>query len=94
MSEEPYRPALPNYSAPQELLDEHAEMAEEEAEPDAFEDKARSKQVAARQSDYQLRRFQRADGRGEGEDESYADRMRLAELQREEEKVRRHKEQL
>jgi splicing factor 3B subunit 1 len=93
MSEEPYR-ALPNYSAPQELLDEHAEMAEEEAEPDAFEDKARSKQVAARQSDYQLRRFQRADGRGEGEDESYADRMRLAELQREEERVRRHKEQL
>jgi len=94
MSEEPYRPALPSYSAPQELLDEHAEMAEEEAEPDAFEDKARSKQVAARQTDYQLRRFQRADGRGEGEDESYADRMRLAELQREEEKVRRHKEQL
>lgn len=85
---------MPNYSAPQELLDEHAEMAEEEAEPDAFQDKARSKQVAARQSDYQLRRFQRADGVGEGEDGSYADRMRLAELQREEEKLRRHKEQL
>ena len=93
MSEEPYR-TLPSYSAPQELLDEHAEMAEEEAEPDAFQDKARSKQVAARQTDYQLRRFQRTDGLGEGEDESYADRMRLAELQREEEKVRRHKEQL
>ena len=92
-SSEPYR-TLQSYTAPQEILDEHEEMAEGEGEPDAFQDKAASKQVAARQSDYQLRRFNRTEAQGEGEDESYADRMRLVNLQREEEKVRRYKEQV
>lgn len=90
---EPYR-TLQSYTAPKEILDEHEEMAHEEGVPDAFQDKAQSKQVAARQSDYQLRRFNRTEAQGEGEDESYADRMRLVNLQREEEKVRRYKEQM
>ncbi|KAK4689581.1 splicing factor 3B subunit 1, partial [Tremellales sp. Uapishka_1] len=88
-----YRP-LATFTAPQDILDEHAEMAEEEDASDAFQDKAKSKQIAARQSDYQLRRFERKDGQGEGEDESYADRMRRVNLEREEEKVKRFKEQL
>ncbi|GFZ48784.1 U2 snRNP component HSH155 [Saitozyma sp. JCM 24511] len=90
--EQPYR-TLQTYSAPQELLDEHAEMADEENAPDVFEQTAKSKQVAARQSDYHLRRFNRTDGMGEGEDESYEDRMRRINLEREEERVRRFKEQ-
>nr|XP_031861647.1 uncharacterized protein CI109_002877 [Kwoniella shandongensis]KAA5528719.1 hypothetical protein CI109_002877 [Kwoniella shandongensis] len=90
---DPY-PALQSYTAPQEILDEHAELADEEDAPDAFDDKARSKQVAARQSDYHLRRFNRQEGQGEGEDESYEDRMRRINLQKEEERVRRFKEQL
>ncbi len=65
-----------SYTAPQDILDEHAQEAEDEGVPDAFEATARSKQVAARQGDYQLRRFNRTDGLGEGEDESYEDRMR------------------
>ena len=93
MSDEPYR-TLPTYSAPQEVLDEHAAMAEDEDAPDAFQDRAQPKQVAARQTDYQLRRFDRTEAMGEGEDESYADRMRLVNLEREEERIRRHKEQL
>jgi splicing factor 3B subunit 1 len=92
-SEQPYRP-LQTYTAPQEILDEHEEMADEEDAPLAFEDKARSKQVAARQSDYQLRRFNRSEATGEGEDESYEDRMRRTNLEREEERVRRFKEQM
>ncbi|WVR07552.1 hypothetical protein IAU60_004594 [Kwoniella sp. DSM 27419] len=91
MSEE--RPALQSYTAPQEILDEHAELADQDDTPDVFEDNARSRQVAARQSDYHLRRFNRVEGQGEGEDLSYEDRMRLANLQREEERVRRLKEQ-
>ncbi|KAK8853321.1 hypothetical protein IAR55_004025 [Kwoniella newhampshirensis] len=90
---DPY-PTLQSYTAPQEILDEHAELADEEDAPDAFDDKARSKQVAARQSDYHLRRFNRQEGQGEGEDESYEDRMRRINLQKEEERVRRFKEQL
>lgn len=93
MSEEQSYPKLQSYSAPQELLDEHAEMAEAEGAPDAFDETARTKQVAARQSDYQLRRFNRSEAMGEGEDESYEDRMRRTNLEREEERVRRIKEQ-
>lgn len=91
--EQPYRP-LNTYTAPQDILDDHAEMAEEDGTPDVFEDKAKSKQISARQSDYHNRRFNRTDGLGEGEDESYADRMRLVNLEREEEKLRRFKEQM
>ena len=64
-------PQLQSYTAPQEVLDEHARMAEEEEAPDEIEDRKRSKQISARQTDYQLRRFNRRDGQGEGEDESY-----------------------
>ena len=83
-----------SYTAPQELLDEHAAMVEEEQIPDEIEDQAYTKQVASRQSDYQKRRFNRSEALIEGEDDSYADRMRLANLEREEERIRRHKEQL
>ena len=93
MSDPPYK-TLQSYTAPQEVLDDHEGMADEEEAPDAFQDKAKSKQVAARQSDYQLRRFDRTEAAGEGEDESYADRMRIINLEREEERVRRYKEQL
>lgn len=86
-------PKLANYSAPQELLDEHARMADEEEQPDEIQDRSRSKKIASRQSDYQLRRFQRRDGFGEGEDESYEDRMRRTKLEQEEERVRRFREQ-
>lgn len=89
------RPALQSYTAPQDILDAHAEMAEEEEVLDQFQIQAQSKQVAAKQSEYQLRRFDRIkDMSGEGEDESYADRMRVANLEREEEKIRRFKEQM
>ena len=81
-----------SYSAPQELLDEHAEMADEEG-MDEFTDRAQSKQVAARQSDYHQRRFKRTEGMGAGEDESYEDRMRRVNLEREEAEVKRLKEQ-
>lgn len=93
MSDEEY-PQLQSYTAPQEILDEHAELADEDDTPDAFQDKAKSKQVAARQSDYHLRRFNRTDGQGEGEDESYEERMRRINLEKEEEKVRRYKEKM
>ncbi|KAK1922157.1 armadillo-type protein [Papiliotrema laurentii] len=83
-----------SYTAPQELLDEHAAMVEEEQIPDEIEDKAYSKQVSARQSDYQKRQYNRTEALAEGEDESYAERMRIINLEREEEKLRRYKEQL
>lgn len=83
-----------SYTAPQELLDEHAAMVEDEAIPDETVDRAQAKQVANRQSDYQLRRFKRNEAMAEGEDDSYAERMRLVNLEKEEEKLRRYKEQL
>ncbi|WVN87540.1 uncharacterized protein L203_102723 [Cryptococcus depauperatus CBS 7841] len=87
-------PQLQSYTAPQEVLDEHEEHNEQDDTPDAFQDRARVKQVAARQSDYQLRRFDRTDGTGEGEDESYEDRMRRVNLEKEEERVRKFKEKM
>ncbi|KAL7424559.1 U2 snRNP component prp10 [Cryptotrichosporon argae] len=84
---------LDSYTAPQDILDEHADMAEDEQLPDETQARAAGRQIASRQSDYHLRRFQRADGRGEGEDESYEDRMRRVNLEREEERVRRLREQ-
>ncbi|KAJ9478959.1 U2 snRNP component HSH155 [Pseudozyma hubeiensis] len=88
---------LDAYSAPQHLLHE---FADEDHDP--LKARAESRQIAARQSDYHLRRFNRdisdgnavdafaQDGQAEGDDqESYKDRMRRAELEREEERVRR-----
>ncbi|RSH86229.1 U2 snRNP component prp10 [Apiotrichum porosum] len=92
--EEDNYPQLATYTAPQDVLDDHAEMADEEDIPDEIQDRARVKQIAARQTGYQLRRFERRDGMGEGEDESYEDRMRRVNLEREEERVRQFKEQL
>lgn len=76
------------------------EFADEDAE-DPFAATAKSRQVAARQSDYHARRFDReagvsTDAFGNGEDgaegESYADKMRRAEIEREELRVRRELE--
>lgn len=88
-------PQLASYTVPKDILEDHERMAEEDTDlTDEIQDRARVKQIAARQSDYQLRRFSRRDGVGEGEDESYEDRMRRVNLEREEERVRRYKEQL
>ena len=86
------RRALQSFTAPKEILDEFAELAEQDDEPDVFENAAKTRQVAARQNDYQLRRFNREEGAGE--DESYAERMRRNNLEREEERVRKYKEDL
>ena len=88
---------LDAYSAPQHLLHE---FADEDHDP--LKARAESRQIAARQSDYHLRRFNRElgdekavdafaeDGQASAdEQESYKDRMRRAELEREEERVRR-----
>ncbi|KAN0064703.1 U2 snRNP component prp10 [Thecaphora frezii] len=87
---------LDAYSAPQHLLHEFADHDE-----DPLKDRAVSRQIAARQSDYHLRRFNRdlnqdavsdpfapdaAGSEGEG---GYKEAMRRAELEREEERVRR-----
>lgn len=85
-------PKLATYTAPQDILDDHAEMAEDDDEPDEFKQRQNVKQIAARQGDYQKRRFDRRDGYGEGEDESYADRMRRINLEREEERVKKFRE--
>ena len=89
---EPERRSLQSFTAPKEILDEFAELAEQDDEPDVFEAAAKTRQVAARQNDYQLRRFNREEG--EGEDESYQERMRRNNLEREEERVRKYKDDL
>lgn len=72
------------------------EFADDSEETDPFAETAKSRQVAARQSDYHQRRFERhaatssdAFGGDAGEGESYEDKMRRAELEREEQRVRR-----
>ncbi|GAA5854544.1 hypothetical protein JCM8547_004879 [Rhodosporidiobolus lusitaniae] len=82
---------LDSFSAPKHLLHE---FADEDAE-DPFAETAKTRQVAARESEYHQRRFDRdagvsSDAFGEGgEGESYADKMRRAEIEREELRVRR-----
>jgi splicing factor 3B subunit 1 len=86
-----------SFSAPKDVLKEFAEMAEEE-DVDPFAETATQKQIAARQSDYHNRRFERqglasvdafADG-GHGEGEGgYKEAMRLQRLEKEELRVRR-----
>ncbi|KAM0745770.1 small nuclear ribonucleoprotein [Meredithblackwellia eburnea MCA 4105] len=91
---------LDSFTAPKHLLNE---FADEDAE-DPFAATAKTRQIAARQSEYHARRFDREtgvrndafaaqDGK-EGEDQQpgsggYADAMRLAELEREELRVKR-----
>lgn len=87
------RNPLDIFSAPQHLLNEYADE-----DDDPLEERSRSRQIAARQSDYHLRRFNRdlvpekgSDAFGEDAESSggYKEAMRRAELEREEERVRR-----
>lgn len=70
-------------TAPKHLLNEHAE---DDGEGNPFGESANARQKAARESEYQLRRFDRDMG-GAGEQATYAEAMRLANLEREEQRV-------
>ncbi|KAK4057851.1 U2 snRNP component prp10 [Microbotryomycetes sp. JL221] len=90
---------LDSFSAPKHLLNE---FADDDA-PDPFAESAASRQVAARQSDYHNRRFERQANKqvdafsqddsaktvADDASNSYAENMRRAELEREELRVRR-----
>lgn len=86
---------LDAFGAPKHLLHE---FADEEEDP--LSDRSKSRQIANRQSDYHLRRFNRDIGpesttdafsgeTNEGEEGGYKEAMRRAEIEREEERVRR-----
>ncbi|PWN54183.1 putative splicing factor 3b subunit 1 [Violaceomyces palustris] len=87
---------LDAYSAPQHLLNEFVDD-----DHDPLAERAKSRQIASRQSDYHLRRFDRDVGSGkvvdpfaQGADGAqgevgYKEAMRRAEIEREEERVRR-----
>jgi splicing factor 3B subunit 1 len=84
---------LDAFSAPQHLLNEFADDNE-----DPLQDRSKAKQIAARQSDYHLRRFNRDAGPEKGADAfsgedggegGYKEAMRRAEIEREEERVQR-----
>ena len=87
-----------SFTAPKEVLEEFAEMAEEE-NFDPFAETAKTRQIASRQSDYHNRRFNRqahdsADAfkaveEGQDVEGGYKDAMRLQRLEKEEERVRR-----
>lgn len=91
-------------TAPKDILDEFREIAEEE-NVDPFAESALKNQVASRQSDYHKRRFEIdrsvgvssdpfKQGEGEGDGSSgYQEAMRLVQLEKEEERVRRLIEQ-
>ena len=87
-----------SFTAPKEVLQEFAELAEEE-DFDPFAETASKRQIAARQSDYHNRRFGRvanesadafkASEEGEDVEGGYKEAMRLQRLEREEQRVRR-----
>lgn len=86
-----------SFTAPKDVLQEFADLAEEE-NVDPFAETASQRQIAARQSDYHNRRFNRtavesADafkaGEGEGEEGGYKEAMRLTRLEQEEQRVKR-----
>ena len=84
-----------SFSVPKDVLREFEEMAEEE-NIDPFAETASKRQIAARQSDYHNRRFNRvanesADAFSEKEDAEggYKEAMRLQMLEKEEQRVRR-----
>ncbi|EJD43740.1 ARM repeat-containing protein [Auricularia subglabra TFB-10046 SS5] len=89
---------LDSFTAPKDVLDEFAQMADEE-EVDPFADTTTKRQIASRQSDYHNRRFERTGIAGsdafqdavDGKESEggYKDAMRLANLEREEQRVRR-----
>lgn len=72
-------------TAPKHLLHEFGDD-NEDASP--FAETANQRQKAARESEYHLKRFERDVG-PDGEQASYADAMRLANLEREEQRVER-----
>ncbi|CAO1617250.1 unnamed protein product [Sympodiomycopsis kandeliae] len=73
---------LDRYSAPKHLLNEYAD---EDFDPLA--DRAKARQITSRQSDYHLRRFNRGVDGEDGTD--YKEAMRRAEIEREEDRVRK-----
>ncbi|KAI0343262.1 small nuclear ribonucleoprotein [Trametopsis cervina] len=87
-----------SFTAPKEVLQEFADLAEEE-DFDPFAETASKRQIAARQSDYHNRRFNRqavdsadafkAAEEGEDVEGGYKEAMRLQRLEKEEERVRR-----
>jgi splicing factor 3B subunit 1 len=89
---------LDSFTVPKDVLDEFASMAEEE-NIDPFAETASKRQIAARQSDYHNRRFNRtaldsADAfkdaeEGKDTEGGYKDAMRLARLEQEELRVKR-----
>lgn len=96
---EPGSPRLvDSFTAPKEVLQEFADLAEEE-NFDPFAETASKRQIAARQSDYHNRRFSRtanessdafkATEDGMDVDGGYKDAMKLQMLEKEEERVRR-----
>ncbi|PFH51894.1 hypothetical protein AMATHDRAFT_190483 [Amanita thiersii Skay4041] len=99
MSSSPKSPRLlDSFTVPKDVLREFEEMAEEE-NVDPFSETASKRQIAARQSDYHNRRFNRvalesADAFVQSDDGKeveggYKDAMRLARLEQEEVRVRR-----
>lgn len=89
---------IDSYTAPKEILQEFADLAEEE-NVDPFAETASKRQIAARQSDYHNRRFARVavdstdafqqNGDGKEVEGGYKDAMRLARLEQEEVRVKR-----
>lgn len=87
-----------SFTAPKEVLQEFAELAEEE-DFDPFAETASKRQIASRQSDYHNRRFNRqanesgdafkATEEGQDVEGGYKEAMRLQMLEKEEERVRR-----
>lgn len=98
MSREGSPRLVDSFTAPKEVLKEFEELAEED-NFDPFEATAKKKQIAARQSDYQNKRFDRqanesadafkAAQEGTDVEGGYRDAMRLQMLEKEEERVRR-----
>ena len=84
VDDEPRVNPLDQFTAPAELLNEYADDSY-----DPMAERAESHQIQSRQSDYQKRRFNRDPGPRDGADENYADAMRRANIEREEERVRR-----
>ena len=87
-----------SFTVPKEILQEFADLAEEE-DHDPFADTAKTRQIAARQSDYHLRRFDRsahdsadafaAQQDGTEVEGGYKEAMRLQRLEKEEARVRK-----
>ena len=87
-----------SFTAPKEVLQEFADLAEED-DLDPFAETAKTRQIAARQSDYHLRRFDRsahdstdafaAQQDGTEVEGGYKDAMRLQRLEKEEARVRK-----